>query len=256
LSDPTKPTDVGKNRTGVAASPIDAPQTAEGASEDYRKGAPGTPDIHTIRLSYSQRAEPVGTMPPPLTIKGMAKTAISKLKGRSPNVFIDKLGERLAFERGGVRLYEALLVKLQASHNPDPSLTIEALREIHDDELRHVGVLRRAIEHMGADPTAMTPCADVTGVAASGFVQVLSDPRTTLTQCLGVMLQVEVADAVTWELLVELAAEMGQDDLADEFRQAMLEEQRHVDMVRRWTADAVLGQAGGTTAEPVPPPVP
>ena len=46
-----------------------------------------------------------------MCIRDRLKTALNKLTGVSPEMLIDKLGERLAFERTGVRLYEALLAK-------------------------------------------------------------------------------------------------------------------------------------------------
>ena len=50
-------------------------------------------------------------MPPPTSLKGVAKTAVDMLKGSKPTVFIDKLGERAAFERTGTRLYQGALAK-------------------------------------------------------------------------------------------------------------------------------------------------
>jgi hypothetical protein len=254
LSDKTEPTEVGKNRTGAARSPQGSKAMQKAAEEAAGEAAGGVEAMDEVRLQFSQAADPVGTMPPPLTVKGVARSALSAIKGEKPTVFLDKLGERLAFERTGVRLYEALGVKLRASHTHDPSITIEALREIHDDELRHAGILALALEKMGADPTAMTPCADVTGVAASGVVQVLTDPRSTLTQCLNTMLMVELGDNASWELLMDLAAQLGHDDLADQFRVALTEEQRHVALVRGWLTTAVLGQAGVEAEAPAPPP--
>ena len=49
----------------------------------------------------------------------MLKTALNKLVGVSPEVLIDKLGERLAFERTGTRLYDALRA-VDFVHDHDP----------------------------------------------------------------------------------------------------------------------------------------
>jgi hypothetical protein len=48
-------------------------------------------------------------VPPPTSMKGMAKSALQALKGEKATVLIDKLAERLAFERTGTRLYETLI---------------------------------------------------------------------------------------------------------------------------------------------------
>jgi bacterioferritin (cytochrome b1) len=170
--------------------------------------------------------------------------ATDAIVGEKSAVLLDKLAERLAYERSGVRLYDSLLVKLAASDNPDPTLDHAAVLEIRDDELRHAGVLKQAIVQLGGDPTVMTPCADVTGVASMGVVQVLTDPRTTLTQCLNAMLTVELADNDAWNLLAGLAEAMGQNEMAEGFRQALIEEADHLMKVRAWLERAVYGQAG------------
>ena len=68
-----------------------------------------------------------------------------------------------------------------------------------------------------ADPTAMTPCANTAGVASMGIMQVITDPRTTVPQCLSAILTAELADNAGWELLIQLANEMGQDDMVAQF---------------------------------------
>ena len=45
-------------------------------------------------------------------------------------------------------------------------------------------MLVQAMEQLGGDPTAQTPCADVTATASMGLIQVVTDPRTTLAQSL------------------------------------------------------------------------
>jgi rubrerythrin len=249
LSNETKPTEIGGNRTGIATSPLgfEAFQSIAKASTGKERGSrasmPDTTALERMRSSYSQEAEPVGTMPAPVKLKGVMKTAVAAIKGQAASVLLDKIGERLAFERSGVRLYDALLVKLEASHTHDSSITPERIEEIRDDELRHAGILASALQQMGADPTAVTPCADVTGVMGGGFVQVLTDAKTTLTQCLNTMLLAELGDLAGWELLIELTEQLGQDDLAQQFREAAEEESRHEVTIREWVRTSVLGQA-------------
>jgi len=111
------------------------------------------------------------------------------------------------------------------------------LQRIRDEELAHFQLLSEAIRTLGGDPTSMTPCADVAAMAASGFMQVLNDPRTTLAQCLNAMLAVELADNAGWELLAGLADEAGQSDLAGRCLGALGQEQRleHIRIIgERW----------------------
>src|SRR4051812_26241477 len=111
-----KATDTGPNRTGIKTSPIDSKRTEQGAIEGTNVVGIGDGiAIEHERTLWSRDAFPLGTVPPPGSVKGVVKTLLEKLEGHAPNVFIDKLGERLAFERTGTRLYEALLAKLEAA---------------------------------------------------------------------------------------------------------------------------------------------
>jgi hypothetical protein len=105
-----------------------------------------------------------------------------------------------------------------------------------------------AIQKLGGDPTVMTPSADVTAVMSMGLVQTLADPRVTLTQALKAILVAELADNDGWTALVDLVEQMGHDDLAQRFQEALAEEEEHLAQVRAWLTDAIMGQAG------LPPP--
>ena len=244
MSHPRAPTDTGTNRTGIQTSPFDSKDLIAASSTAVSNPMLEPPDFRSIHEEMNNQAPPVGSMPPPATIKGMAEAVKSALKGDKANVLLDKLGERLAFERSGTRLYEALLAKLAASETHDETLTRDAIQEIHDDELRHFGVVKRALESLGGDPTVMTTSADVMGVASMGLGQVLTDSRTTLTQCLSAILVAELADSDAWSTLVRLTEGLGMDDLAAELAECMDQEEIHVEQVRRWYERAVAGQAG------------
>jgi rubrerythrin len=239
-----KPTDTGMNRTGMATSPIDSARLVEAAKQAEPAMRMDGMAIETERIAFAREADPLGTVPPPASLKGVAKTILEKLQRHKPTVFIDKLGERLAFERTGTRLYDALLAKLAAASVHQGGPTREELERIRDEENRHVILVREAIEQLGADPTAMTPCADLVGVAGLGWVQALTDPRTTLTQGLDIILMAELADNDSWSLLIELAEGLGFSDLASQFREALVREEEHLVNVRAWLSTAVLGQSG------------
>jgi rubrerythrin len=243
LSHPVKPTQVGKNRTGMATSPIDGAALLEATASALVPGG-DLGELWRMRVQASRVAPPVGTMPVPATLKGVAKTVLEKLKGHEPAVYLDKLGERLAFERTGARLYEALRVKLEASHAPDPEITAEVIADIRDDELTHMALVEKAIRDLGGDPTVMTPCADVAAVASLGLLQAMTAPATTFTQALGVVLIAELADNAAWDLLMSLAGGLGQDEHVRVFGIALVEEQRHLELISRWHALAVASQSG------------
>lgn len=238
-----KPTDLGANRTGVQTAPARTRKMAENT-----EAVPAAPleanALALARAELSQQAPPVGTMPLPGNLEGVAKAAAKALKGEKATVFIDKLGERLAFERTGTRLYEAVLAKFPASRTTEGTLTVDEVRRFRDAELRHMHLVREAIEAVGGDPTAQTPCADVAGVQAMGLVQVVTDPRTTLTQCLDAILTAELADNDGWKTLIALAEAMDQPGLARRFADALAEEDHHLASVRAWLAERLEIQLG------------
>jgi len=84
--------------------------------------------------------------------------------------FLDKLSERLAFERTGVRLYEALLNKCQTLGESAPGSTLEDIEHIGSEELEHFLLINNVIEEIGGDPTVQSPSADVVGVASMGIM--------------------------------------------------------------------------------------
>lgn len=238
------PIDIGGNRTGGAVSPENLKATLEGARAATPQPGFDLTAMEAIRSSYSSQAEPLGTVPPPPSLKGKAKAGLEKMKGNAPTVFIDLLADRLAFERTGTRLYEALLVKYDAADVQPGGPTREELLHIHEEELEHFGLLMDCLKIMGADPTVVTPTADADGVASQGAMQVLADPRSTLTECLHVMHMLELVDNDAWETLAELADKLGHGKMAEQFRTAFAQEQDHLRMVRGWLKNTIEGQAG------------
>ena len=233
---------IGANRTGLDMAPKSRDTLIDFARREAGRAPTEVEAWKDLHKAYGLDADRVGTVPPPARLKGVVSTAKQALKGNKPQVLIDKLGERLAYERTGVRLYEALLMKLGTASS-GPMIDAAAVARIRDDELSHFQLVGKFLVEIGADPTAVTPCADVSGVAASGHLQVLTDPRTTVSQALGSILAVELADNASWELLVELATAVGREDMAKAFTVALETEQRHLEMVRGWLRQSVLEEA-------------
>lgn len=231
-------TQMGMNKTGVQMSPKDTKALLKDVKQTSAPGADGA-GIAAVRTTYITEAEPVGTVPMPGTLKGAVSSGVQKRMGSRPEVLVDKLGERLAFERSGTRLYDALLTKYQAMPEKLGDMSAEQLGHFRDEETQHFKIVAEAIESLGADPTAQTPGADVVGVESIGLMQVVDDPRTTLAQCLNAMLVAELADNAGWELLIVLAEDMGQSGMAESFRAAMAEEQEHLTKIKQWHEQAV-----------------
>ena len=185
-------------------------------------------DLAKVRLEYAKDADPVGTIPEPMQ-SGMAA------------VLMDKLGERLAFERSGTRLYDALLVKCAA--DPSKAISSKEIKHIRDEEAMHFALVGAAIQSLGGDPTAQTPSADVAGVEGMGLMQVLNDPKTTVAQALHAILVAEMTDNAAWDELVELTMQAGNDDLVARFSKARDEEREHLEKVHGWYKAATMSAA-------------
>jgi hypothetical protein len=260
-----QPTSMGHNLTGTARSPAAVRAMTEAADALTPFVDIDTSDMEAQRIAFIGEADAVGSVPPPASVEGVAKAGAVLLKGGRPTVFLDKLGERLAYERAGTRLYEALIVKYRAAEETEgdvlpmastlvalegaanaeyPGQTLERIRS---EEFQHFTLLCEAMAAMGGDPTAQTPCADVSAVASSGFMQVLTDPRTTLPQCLNAMLAVELADNAGWELLASLADEAGQNDLVARFLGALGQEQEHLAIIKAWLSAMVTDKTSVAT---------
>ncbi len=203
----------GPNKTGIATSKVDIEKMLAGmdsklampTSEGDERG------MAEMRGTYIEKAEPVG-----------------KMEQR----FLDKLGERLAFERTGTRLYDAFIAKCRSQRAP--GIEDEELVRIRNEEAKHFALVGECIEFLGGDPTAQTPCADVAGVASAGLMQVITDPKTTVAQSLSALLIAELTDNAAWEDLIALARKMGQDDMAAQFEEALQHEAEHLATVRKW----------------------
>jgi bacterioferritin (cytochrome b1) len=236
---------LGLNRTGTQTSPEDTQRQIE-ATEQFGPDVTGDATrITEERIKFIREHEAineqVGSVPPPGTLKGMMKTGLDMVMGKNPELLVDKLGERLAYERTGVRLYEAFIAKIAAAPDARPEM-LATLRTIQEQEAEHMQVVRKAIETLGADPTAMTPCAHVSGTMAQGIIQVLTDPRTNMAQCLNAMLTIELTDNAAWELLIELARQANHPNIASSFEEPMRHEEEHLVQIKAMLRDELKTQ--------------
>ena len=227
------------NRTGMQTSPELAEELIEGANSAMPSSEGGVEEMAEYREEYITEGFPIGSMPMmPASEEGEADEDEAGMA-----VFLDKLSERLAFERTGTRLYEALLNKCETLGEEAPGPTLEDIEHIGREELEHFLMLNRTITEIGGDPTVQSPCADVAGVASLGIMQVLTDPRSSMAQCLQVMLTAELTDNAGWELLIKLADNLGYDDLKTEFESALADEEEHLLNVRNWLSECVMDSA-------------
>ena len=232
---------VGMNRTGTDMSPELTEAMVAGTrqfSADTNGHSP-----KDVRQSYINESGRLGSVPAPATFKGALMTVKDKMMGNKPEVFLDMLGQRLAFERSGVRLYELFISKAE-SMPVNGLFSIDDVRHVQEEEAQHFKLVADTIESIGGDSTAQTPAADAAGVASMGLVQVLGDPRSSIAQGLEALLTAELVDNAAWELLIEMADGLGMSDTAGQFRSALNEENEHLAKVKQWYSQAVLQESG------------
>lgn len=232
----------GMNRTGVQMSPIDS-AALERDIEALMPPASGDPEqFAKVRNDYITDADQLGSVPPPGTIRGMVATGTAALLGAEPQLLLDKLGERLAFERTGTRLYDALIDKVDSLEKAGTATApLPVLIQIREEEAQHFALVARAIQGLGGDPTVQTPCADLAGIEAMGLLQAVSDPRTTVAQALHAILIAEMTDNSGWEMLIALAREQHHDAMADDFERALADERDHLRFIREAFETAIFG---------------
>jgi rubrerythrin len=242
-------THMGQNRTGIQMSPVDAAEMERGFDEFPIEESDERQDLQ-VRMDYIGEADGLGSVPVPGSVKGVMKSGVDMLKGKRPQVLVDKLGERLAFERGGVRLYDALLGKCECAADMLEGDELSLLREFRNEEAQHFELLCEALLELGADPTSQTPCADLVGVESMGLVQAMNDPRTNLLQALHVMLDAELLDNAAWEMLIELARDCGHDTMAERFGLGLTQEARHLAHLRQLVTRLTKKEASITGGDP------
>ncbi|MEW6301149.1 MAG: ferritin-like domain-containing protein [Thermodesulfobacteriota bacterium] len=239
---------LGTNRTGIASAPERGKAMMTGPREFPPSSAGSARDVANVRVAYAKEAEPIGSVPLPPGVANKVQTAAKAVTGKSPTLFLDKLGERLAFERAGTRLYEAVISKYDAFGSFTGGPSRQDLEHLLREEYAHFLMLRRVIEQQGGDPTAVTPSADLQATASMGINKIIVDPRTTLLQSLEAIVVAELADHECWHALVALARDAGEDQLVKEFERARAEEQEHLKKVRAWLAAGQGRSQGGDGA--------
>lgn len=229
--------EIGENRTTRSEHPEMYEEMEQGPDEFPPTSLGDATAVSEVRVAYAKESGPIGHVPAPQNGKKVDEATAE---------LVDKLGERLAFERTGTRLYDALISKHDAFGSFDGGPTRADLENIRRDEHDHFLMLKKVIERLGGDPAAVTPSACVAATAGRGLGDVCTDPRTTLLQCLEAILIAELTDNDAWEVLIGIAQRAGQRELERGFRAAVETEREHLVRVRDWVQAGhgiVIGEA-------------
>lgn len=217
------------NKTGIQTSPLESEVLIKFAMQmppDIQED--GNEMIKIFREQQVLNADCVGSIPSPLSEEAVINS--NRIQIESLAILIDKLGERIAYERTGVRLYDAIIAKMTALNVSSQVLKI--LNTFREQEAEHLKIVINALMMLGGDATAQTPCADVTSTASSGILKVATDPRTDAAQTFQALLAAELIDNASWELLIILAEKNQKFELLPSFQHALKQEQVHQDTIK------------------------
>jgi rubrerythrin len=140
------------------------------------------------------------------------------------DALLDKLCERLAVETGGVDIYRAVIDKIEDER-------IKArLDHFMREEAQHRDMLAAYVDRLGAK-TQHTPSARLAEHEGHAYLKLIAE-ATTDAQLLTILLTVELMDETGWEMLVDLGRDVGEEQMASGFQQALKEEKEHLRGVR------------------------
>lgn len=231
------------NRTGVGFSPKLGRELIEDALSHGPSSQGDESTMNELRLPYAKRGASIGSLPDIASTRAR-KGEQRELSEAQIRVVLDKMGERLAFERAGARIYEGLIFKFRSAPKEAAANggALSRLEQFHREEVQHVAMLAEIIGQLGGDPTAVTPAASIQGVLSIGIPEVVLDPRTTFEQSIEAILLAELADSHGWTSLVELAQSLGLSSVAERFEAALAEEEVHLEQVRHWVRQGMLAK--------------
>ena len=159
---------------------------------------------------------------------------------------IDLLTERLVFERSGVKLYDRLLDAVRASNDDNLMRTLGELQEYRDAEKAHEEWLEEQIRNLGGDAHGETNLSKLVTRESKGIEEVMqSDPD--ITHMFHALLAAELVDNAGWDLLVQLADEVGDRHAKREFKKRLHEEEEHLLYIRKAMERLSIGGLTGET---------
>ncbi|MGE5182412.1 MAG: hypothetical protein ACM31C_10140 [Acidobacteriota bacterium] len=171
---------------------------------------------------------------------------MEELSRNNPEKLLDVLCERLTFERAGVRIYDAIIAKLEASNSIEVHRTLYAMHHYRDQEQEHEKWLEARIRALGGDARARTEHSVLVEKEAQGIESVILNGDNDPSHLFHALLAAELSDHAGWELLVALADEAGDRDAKREFKKRLKQEAQHLEFVRKcvegFACASVLGE--------------
>ena len=174
---------------------------------------------------------------------------MKKLAAKNLGRVLDLLNERLVFERAGVRLYDKVLSRMRNSGDPRIAALFERFEQNRDEEKEHEEWLEEQIRLLGGDAHTPTEHAVLVQTESEGIERVVRRDAN-VAHDLHALLTAELADNAGWDLLVQLAGELGDRSAKKEFKKRLHEEEKHLLAVREAVRELSMQEIRESFIEP------
>ena len=147
---------------------------------------------------------------------------------------MDKLSEFLTVERGGIKLYEAALKRVQNRE------VKEKFHQFHQQTIRHEQILTHIIEKLGGKPAYKSAGAKLAEAKAKALLKTMTESKgmsrdeAELNAIENIVIA-ETKDHADWELLGHIAHRSEDSRLADLLKPAVAEVEKQEDEHLHWT---------------------
>ena len=145
---------------------------------------------------------------------------------------LDLLNERLAFERSSVSFYDRILEVMQGSKDYGIQQMLPPMKRHREQEKEHEQWLEAQIVALGGDTSQETEHSKLVDLESDGIRQIV-DNDYGLPHLFHALLQLELADAAGWEMLLELADYAGDVEAREEFSKRLHHENEHLQFMRQ-----------------------
>jgi len=176
---------------------------------------------------------------------------MDKLSSKNRWRVIDLLKERLVFERSGVRLYDTLLSRLRHAGDPALEALVAVVQSQRDEEQEHAQWLEQQIRGLGGDGHALSDLSILVQVESEGVERVIRRDAS-IPHDFHALLTAELADNAGWDLLAQIADELGDAGAKQQFEKRLREEEKHLAFVRQTLLELTKKEVS-VAPEPPPP---
>ena len=170
---------------------------------------------------------------------------MDKLAQKNKDKVIDMLSERLQFERSGVKLYDAVIQKMQSSREPVVAKMLDQMQEHRDQEKEHEEWLEECIRQLGGDDKQLSEKAKLVQRESKGIEEVIQRDAE-IPHLFHALLAAELVDNAGWDLLVQIADECDDTKAKRDFKKRLHEEEEHLILIReamkKLSAHEILGE--------------